>query len=287
MHKDNQIGIVGNGFVGNAVRYGFSSNVGVEYDVKVFDRDSSKSTHSLEEVVNESSFVFISVPTPSKKTGEIDTSIIDSCFSEISKVSSNENTVFLLRSTVIPGVTRKISSKHVNLRIVFNPEFLTERTAKFDFISQNRFVVGGKSSDTSDVARLYRGRFGKTVSILETDFESAEMIKYMTNIFLSTKVSFLNEMKILSDVCGAEWEDVLEGFLRDGRIGHSHSQVPGPDGKLGFGGSCFPKDIQAFLYFSKCLGVDLNTVKGAWTTNLQVRPDQDWLKLKGRAVSEE
>ena len=287
MHKDNQIGIIGNGFVGNAVRHGFSPNVGVDYNVRVFDREPSKSTHSLSDVVNESSFVFVSVPTPSRRTGEIDTSIIESCFEEISKVSSNENTIFLLRSTVTPGVTRKISSQNPSLRIVFNPEFLTERTAKFDFISQTRFVVGGEACNTSQVSQLFKGRFGKAISILETDFESAEMVKYMTNSFLATKVSFMNEMKALCDACDARWEDALEGFLRYGRVGHSHTQVPGPDGKFGFGGSCFPKDIQALINFSKDLNINLNTVEGAWSTNLKVRPEQDWLELKGRAISEE
>ena len=167
MHKDNQIGIIGNGFVGNAVRHGFSSNVGVDYNVRVFDREPSKSTHSLPDVVNESSFVFVSVPTPSRRTGEIDTSIIESCFEEISKVSSNENTIFLLRSTVTPGVTRKISSQNPSLRIVFNPEFLTERTTKFDFISQTRFIVGGETCNTSPVSQLFKVALAKQSPFLK------------------------------------------------------------------------------------------------------------------------
>ena len=143
--------------------------------------------------------------------------------------------------------------------------------------------MSGEACNTSQVSQLFKGRFGKTISILETDFESAEMVKYMTNSFLATKVSFMNEMKALCDACDARWEDALEGFLRDGRVGHSHTQVPGPDGKFGFGGSCFPKDIQALINFSKDLNINLNTVEGAWSTNLKVRPEQDWLELKGRA----
>jgi len=72
--------------------------------------------------------------------------------------------------------------------------------------------------------------------------------------------------------------------VRDGRIGHSHLSVPGPDGKLGFGGSCFPKDIQAIINFAKNLNLNLNTLEGAWKTNLSVRPEKDWEKLKGRSV---
>jgi UDPglucose 6-dehydrogenase len=73
----------------------------------------------------------------------------------------------------------------------------------------------------------------------------------------------------------------------DGRIGHSHLNVPGPDGRFGFGGSCFPKDVQAMINFMDGLGVSVNTLKGAWETNLEVRPEKDWEKLKGRAVVEE
>ena len=78
-----------------------------------------------------------------------------------------------------------------------------------------------------------------------------------------------------------------EGFVRDGRIGHSHMSVPGPDGKFGFGGSCFPKDIQAMINFAESLDVYPEVLLGAWNKNLEVRPEEDWKKLKGRAVVEE
>jgi UDPglucose 6-dehydrogenase len=76
----------------------------------------------------------------------------------------------------------------------------------------------------------------------------------------------------------------VEGFVRDGRVGHSHMNVPGPDGKFGFGGSCFPKDIQAMINFAQSLGVDPCVLNGAWDKNLDVRPEEDWRELKGRAV---
>ena len=79
----------------------------------------------------------------------------------------------------------------------------------------------------------------------------------------------------------------VDGFIRDGRIGHSHLAVPGPDGKFGFGGSCFPKDVQAMINFAKKSGISPNVLKGAWETNLEVRPERDWEKLKGRAIVDE
>jgi len=88
----------------------------------------------------------------------------------------------------------------------------------------------------------------------------------------------MNEMYLISEKINADWELVREGFLRDGRVGVSHTNVPGHDGKLGFGGHCFPKDIQALIKFSESIGVDSNTLKGAWKTNLFVRPEKDWEK---------
>ena len=110
------------------------------------------------------------------------------------------------------------------------------------------------------------------------------MIKYMNNCYFATKVSFMNEMKLVADKCNVDWDMAVEGFVRDGRIGHTHIQVPGPDGKMGFGGSCFPKDMRAMIHFGEELGMDLNTLQGAWETNLNVRPEKDWEQLKGRSV---
>ena len=145
--------------------------------------------------------------------------------------------------------------------------------------------MGGDTDNVNRVAELYKQRFGQSLSVIKTDFESAEMIKYMTNTFFATKVSFLNDMKLLTDKVGGDWEDVVEGFVRDSRVGHSHLQVPGPDGKFGFGGSCFPKDIQAIINFADELDLDMSVLKGAWKTNLKVRPERDWEKLEGRAVT--
>ena len=259
-----KIGVVGNGFVGGAVRNGFSPNVGCDAEVKVYDKHPTKSTHSLLEVVNDSDFVFISVPTPSFEDGKINLQILDDCLRDISSMSTKQDTIFLIRSTIVPGTTRKLQNKYNTLNLVFNPEFLTERSANFDFINQSRFIVGGSIKNVEKVSSLFRWRFGETVSIIETDYESAEMVKYMTNTFLATKISFLNDMKILSEAVDAEWYDVLEGFIRDGRVGHTHLNVPGHDGKFGFGGSCFPKDIQAMIDFAETIGIEPTVLYGVW-----------------------
>ena len=285
-----KIGIFGNGFVGSAVQFGFSPSTGCDCEVRVYDKDPLKSVDTIEETVNKSDFIFLSVPTPSNKDGSMNLDIVEQALQDISEVNERDDNVVLLRSTVVPGTTRRLQSKYTKLNIVFNPEFLTERSAKYDFINQSRIIVGGGEGHAFEVgatADLFRWRFGDSVSMIETDWETAELIKYMSNCFFTTKISYMNEMYQLANKCEADWEVVLDGFFRDGRVGHSHMNVPGHDGKFGFGGSCFPKDIQAILHFGESLGLNLNTIKGAWKTNLEVRPERDWENLKGRAVVDE
>ena len=278
------IGIIGNGFVGSAVEFGFSAQTNCDAVVRVYDKNPVKSVHTLNETVNKSDFIFVSVPTPSNDDGSMNVNILESALMDIQRVNKKKN-IILIRSTILPGTTTKLQKKFKKLNLVFNPEFLTERSAKFDFINQSRFILGGRKRITARVAELSRWRFGDSISIIETNFETAELIKYMNNCYFATKVSFMNEMKLIADKSNVDWDLAVDGFVRDGRIGHSHLAVPGPDGRMGFGGSCFPKDIQAMIHFGKNLDVDMNTLLGVWATNLQVRPEKDWEDLKGRAVT--
>jgi UDP-glucose 6-dehydrogenase len=126
------------------------------------------------------------------------------------------------------------------------------------------------------------------VKIVKTGSITAEMVKYFTNTFLATKVSFANEMKQICDGLNIDYDKVVEYSTYDERLGKSHWAVPGPDGHYGFGGSCFPKDINALINVAKDkLDLYPNTLIGAWETNCEVRPEKDWEELKGRAVVDE
>tara|TARA_B100002052_G_scaffold236670_1_gene220142 strand:+ start:68 stop:946 length:879 start_codon:yes stop_codon:yes gene_type:complete len=281
------IGIIGKGFVGSAAAHGFSEAVGYKAGIRIYDKIESRSNATLSETVNESDFLFVSVPTPANDDGSIHLDILDECLNDIDNVNKRNDNIILIRSTIIPGTSRILQKKYKNLNIVFNPEFLTERSALFDFINQSRYVLGGEKEHVRKVSQFFKHRFGESISVIETDYETAELIKYVCNIYFATKISFLNEMKLIAEKINADWSTVLEGYLRDGRIGHSHVNVPGHDGKKGFGGSCFPKDIQALINFAEKNDININTVKGAWQTNLEVRPERDWENLKGRAVAQE
>ena len=287
MNKIN-IGIIGFGFVGSSVAFGFSPQTGFDQaTIRIFDKNPSKSTHSLKEVLDESDFIFLSVPTPSNTDGSINLSILHSVLGQINSHGTKEGAVVLVRSTVVPGTTRGFEEEYDNITFVFNPEFLTERSAKFDFINQARFILGGDPEDTQKVADLFTFRFGSSTPMVQTNFETAEFIKYMNNCFFATKVSFMNEMRLIADKSNVDWQAAVDGFVRDGRVGHSHVSVPGPDGKFGFGGSCFPKDIQALIRHAEAVGVSPSVLNGAWQTNLDVRPERDWEKLVGRAIIKE
>jgi len=269
-----RVGIIGNGFVGESIAFAFSP----VSDVKIYDIDPLKSTHTLDEV-NNSDFVFVCVPTPMKEGGEQDISYVESVFK-----NCTPNPIYILKSTVLPGTTKRLQSQNPNLKIVFSPEFLTERTAKLDMLTQARIIFGGDIKLTKELEKLFSIRFMNR-HYIHTDSITAELIKYMNNSFFATKVSIMNEFYRLSTALGANWNDALYGFASDGRIGDSHLHVPGPDGKLGYGGTCFPKDVNAIIKMAKNLGVPLNTIEGGWKTNLEVRPDKEWEKMKGRAVS--
>ncbi len=287
-----KLGIIGNGFVGNAIAHAFIPCM----EVKIYDKNPEKSFNTLEDVVNDSDVVFVSVPTPMRSDGTIDLSIVESVFDSIQVCYKPESSaVFVLKSTVVPGTTRRLKQRHPTLQIVFNPEFLTERHARFDFLNQSRIVLGfetdlddgNRNLSVERVKGLYNERFSGS-NFITTNYETAEMIKYFNNLFFAVKVSFMNEMKLVAEKTKLiNWDKAVRGFVSDGRVGDSHLQVPGPDGKRGFGGSCFPKDINAFMTFAESIGLDLAVLKGAWKTNLNVRPERDWENLKGRAISDD
>ena len=276
-----KIGILGQGYVGTAIKIGFEPYY---TNLNTFDKflKEKSSVKNLEELVECSDIIFVCLPTPMKKTGECDISIVEE---EIKKINqySNENKKVIIKSTVPPGTTQKINQNNEKINIIFNPEFLTELNFLEDFKNQNRIILGGNLEGVNVVEKMYQKVFQET-PVIKTDSKTAEMVKYITNTFLATKVSFANEMKILCDSIEIDYNEVIEYALYDQRLGSSHWAVPGPDGKFGFGGSCFPKDLQALIKFSELLGINMDVLKSVWETNLKIRSEKDWEKLKGRAV---
>ena len=172
--KKNKVGIIGNGFVGESLAFAFSPTC----DILIYDKNPLKSVNSIEEVLK-SDFVFVCVPTPMKKNGSQDFSFIENVFKNAKK-----GPIYIIKSTILPGSTKSLKAKFNNLDIIFSPEFLTERTAKLDMLTQTRIIFGGNKSLTKKCETLFAQRFMNR-TFIHTDSTTAEYIKYMNNNFFA------------------------------------------------------------------------------------------------------
>jgi len=301
------IGIVGQGFVGTSVAEKLREVAVVHtYDVATgwliwtlssISRDSDPEADPpwAEKMIQRTDgIVFVCLPTPMKPDGSVDVSIVRGVLKELNQACCQlqKSTTVLIKSTIPPGTTEQFNSEFFCIDVVFNPEFLREATAREDYASQTQIVLGGPVNQ--QVLQLFHDAFPRARRV-RTDSTTAEMLKYLTNCFLATKVSFANEMYQICKAVGVDWSILsVMAVENDSRLGESHWQVPGPmiadDGSgrylKGFGGSCFPKDINGLMAFARSKGIDPKVMRAVWEKNLEVRPECDWEKLKGRAVCE-
>jgi len=277
----NVIGIIGQGFVGGAVREGMKSHFKIEtYDVI----PEKSTTNSLRELYEKSDVIFVCLPTPMKKSGECDLSIVDDVLIELNSFGKDKDTI--LKSTVPPGTCESLQMKYENINLVFNPEFLTEANAVNDFINQDRIILGGNLNRLTSVQEMFERVF-QTVPIIKTTRSSAEMVKYVANCFLSVKLSLANQFFDVCNSIGIDYDEVVKISKLDDRLGMSHWKVPGPDGDRGYGGHCFPKDMSALLFLAKQKNIDLSIIEESILYNNRIRTNRDWENMKGRAVSDE
>ena len=235
------IAIVGHGYVGKAVSHGFNS---YKVSVNLIDPIYNTDVKSLDGL--ELDAAFVCVPTPFGKDGKIDSSIVE----EVVKELAPRGCPIIIKSTVTPDVLEKLWRK--NKMIVYNPEFLTEKNALNDFVNPPMHVFGGSPEITKQVEKIYE-KFSrcKPCPVFHMSIKEASFVKYGINSFLATKVLWFNQFKDLIDQNKSDYDNIIKAIGTDNRIGFSHTQVPGPDNKIGFGGACFPKDTQAFSSFAK------------------------------------
>ena len=280
------IGIIGQGFVGGAVNAGFTklSN----HTIRTYDIDETKCNSTFEEVVESSDVIFVCLPTPMKNNGECYTGIVEETVMNISnRIPDGERRVLILKSTMPPSTSERIQLMVPNVDIVFNPEFLTEANAVNDFVNQDRIVLGYTFTCSWEARNLVEALFQETfeaAKIFVCTASDAEMVKYVTNNFLTVKVSFANEMYKICQAAGLDYQAITQIAMQDSRLGKSHWRVPGPDGDFGYGGHCFPKDIAAMIKVAKDLGVAPTLLEATVQVNNEMRSDLDWTKQEGRAV---
>ena len=275
------IGIIGQGFVGNAIYQKLKKY----YKVFTYDIQVKLCNSDLDEVLNRCKIIFVCLPTPMNKDGSCNLDILDNTLDTINKASMEvEDRIVVIKSTIIPGSTHNFQLKYRYIDLVFNPEFLTEANAIDDFENQTRLLLGGPKRATTKIKQIFSAAFRKTPRIIKTDAKTAELVKYVTNTFLATKVSFANEIYQLCESLDLDYDKIIEYATLDPRLGDSHWGVPGPDGDFGFGGHCFPKDLAAIIEITKENNITNNVLKAAQITNNTVRSNRDWEKMKGRAI---
>ena len=259
-----KVAIIGLGFVGNSLLNGLKDTV----QVKEIDPKLGTNINELKDFSPE--IIFICVPTPMSEDKTQDISIIESVIDEINdlKISS----LVVLKSTLLPNYVSELGKKIS--RFVYNPEFLREKHANEDFINSELIVFGGNYNETKYLSGFYQ-QYTKCIckDHIFTDLVTASFIKYTINAFLSVKVVFFNELKELFDASGAyeEWENFTKYLSIDKRIGESHMQVPGHDGRLGFGGACLPKDSDALVKYANQIEKQLNLLNNAIKLNNDIR----------------
>jgi len=216
-----------------------------------------------EEAVADAEFVYLCVPTPQGLDGSADLSYIEAAAMQIAPFLT-PGTVVVNKSTVPVGSTRFVEQAlgRSDVHVVSNPEFLREGSAVHDFLNPDRVVIG--SDDQSAAIRVASLYLGIPAPFMVTNPASAETIKYASNAFLATKLSFVNAIAAVCEAVGADVNDVVLGMGYDKRIGHEFLR-PGP----GWGGSCFPKDSKALIHIAEEAGYAFDLLEGVITVNLE------------------
>ena len=237
-----RLAIIGHGFAGKAVDYGFTHN---KVEKVIIDPKYGTTAKDLPDDID---IAFVCVPTPMADDGRIDASILNSVMRELHLLDNLK--LIIIKSTVTPDIIDKYAYEG----IVYNPEFLTERSAKEDFVNPQFHIFGGFPQGTKLAQDLYSTFIlcNPCQSYFMTHKESS-FVKYAINSFLALKVTFFNQLYDAVNDTDANFAPIMKVVGLDSRVGHSHTRAPGPDGKQGFGGSCFPKDVSAFSKFSNRL----------------------------------
>ena len=267
--KNFKVGIIGHGFVGKAVDYCFSAQ-----GVEKFIVDPKENDNTLQDLCDwEPQCVFICLPTPAKDDGGVDTKDIDDAVMRLVNLTES---FIVIKSTVPPDAIDRLS--RIDGRIVYEPEFLQESNSKQGMI-EARFRVFGVHQQ--EAAKHLEGLYNffslaNPAQVITMSPVEASFFKYAVNNYLSMKVTFMNQLKKVMDDFGGSYNQLSRAFMADARMGHSHMKIPGPDGKDGFGGACFPKDLSAFINF-----VDTKTDQSSeiWKTvqslNNEIRSEYD------------
>lgn len=258
-----KIGIIGLGFVGEAIQQAYSEHY--PFQLVLIDIDPNKNRGNFQDLFS-CDAIYICVPTPTDSAGRCDVTILEKLLNDL----KNYEGVIISKCTAPPLEYQRLNQQYKNL--VHIPEFLTSANAYQDYINSEFIFIGGSN-------RIYREFAEKIVvqsqpnikRVIHCAIEEASLAKYIINSFLATKVIFMNEMYELCQSMNLDYEKISKMISLDDRIGKTHLTVPGNDHQFGFGGKCFPKDTQALLTFANELEITLNVLDAAVKKNLLLR----------------
>jgi UDPglucose 6-dehydrogenase len=256
------IGIIGLGFVGTAIAKS------IELLTQSVIIDPSKGHNNTYEDIKQCTGIFICVPSPQNTDNSCDTSILESVLKELKAVDYNG--VIISKCTAPPDVYIRLNELYPNL--VHSPEFLTAANATNDYFHGKFSIIGGKiPAYCREAQRIIELTQPNLKQIEHCTIGEAALSKYTINSFLAIKVVFMNEIYEIAKAAGLDYANISKLVSLDLRFGQSHLKVPGPDGSLGFGGMCFPKDTAALLKYAESVDVNLNVLDAAVKKNTLLR----------------
>jgi len=255
-----KIGIIGLGFVGGAI------NDSMNWQVKTIIMDPAKGLNATYQEIKECSGIFICVPSPQDEDGTCDTSILEGVLDSLKDYTG----VIISKCTAPPDVYTRLNAKYPTL--VHAPEFLTAARASIDYADGRFAFIGGSvGAYQREAERIIRIGQRHLETVYYCTIAEAALSKYTINSFMATKVTFMNELYSVAQAAGIDYNNIALMIKADPRIGNSHMQVPGPDGQLGFGGACFPKDTSALLKYAESIGAQMNVLDAAVKKNTLLR----------------
>ncbi len=280
-----KIGIIGNGFVGQATSLFKSQNT----KVYIYDIDPIKCSPSGTTLQSLAScdIVFICVPTPCTQDGECYTKIVESCINDLR--TNNNDPHIVVRSTVPPTFCKRFGVNHM-------PEFLTEKNWEQDFYDTNTWIIGCNDFQNNNVSD-FKNKIRLLIANAKLDNKiqnynhvfiqttESELIKYTRNAFLAVKVSFFNEIFQFCEESDVSYNTIRRWVTHDPRINSTHTLVPGHDGQKGYSGTCLPKDIQTLVTEFKTLHLNPIMLEASIKRNTTIDRQNNWNNKNGRSFT--
>lgn len=279
---EQTIGIIGLGFVGFAIYRSFvikNREMNTNYKILAYDKFNDRGNATFADCLN-ASVIFLALPTPfNHSLNSYDYSAIyDTC--RLLK-ENNYNGTIVIKSTMEPTITKQLYNIY-DLNLIHNPEFLTAKTAFEDFHNQKHIVLGKHDNcklEGYELVKIIYHDLYPDAEISECTSDESECMKIFCNTFYSVKIQYFNELYLISQNIGANYDKIKELMLKNGWINPMHTQVPGNDGKMSYGGLCFPKDTNALLQFMKKNNIPHKVLEATINERNEMRDDHDNIKF--------